>query len=391
MRARCCAPSARRGAAGQHAVGDLQLRARRGARGAARGRCAPIVITQGFIASDDDGNTVLLGRGGSDTSAAYLAAKLRRAAARDLDRRAGNVQRQPALHADRAPAARAALRRGAGDRHQRREGAAPALHPAGAPVPHPAARATPPRRRSSRARCSAPKAADGGRAGEGGVHQEGHHADLAGEPRACGTRSASSPMPSRSSSSTACRSTWCRPPRPTSPSRSIRRPTRSTTRRVAELVAELSRLCRVQVIGPCASVSLVGRNIRAILHQLGGAFEFFEEQKIYLVSQAANDLNFTFVVDENQGASPGRAAARAADPPGARGPGAWAPPGSSCSAARADGRRAHAPPGGARSARRCWRCSGPPMRLRLRPRAWCASAARALRGAELRSGACTTR
>src|SRR6185503_11665582 len=35
-------------------------------------KAAPIVITQGFIASDDDGNTVLLGRGGSDTSAAYL-------------------------------------------------------------------------------------------------------------------------------------------------------------------------------------------------------------------------------------------------------------------------------------------------------------------------------
>ena len=70
---------------------------------------------------------------------------------------------------------------------------------------------------------------------------------------------------------------------------------------VTALVADLSHLCRVQVIGPCASVSLVGRNIRAILHQLGGAFEFFEEQKIHLVSQAANDLNFTFVVDENQG------------------------------------------------------------------------------------------
>ena len=36
-----------------------------------------LVITQGFIAGDDDGNTVLLGRGGSDTSASYLAAKLR--------------------------------------------------------------------------------------------------------------------------------------------------------------------------------------------------------------------------------------------------------------------------------------------------------------------------
>ena len=33
----------------------------------------PVVITQGFIARDSEGNTCLLGRGGSDTSAAYLA------------------------------------------------------------------------------------------------------------------------------------------------------------------------------------------------------------------------------------------------------------------------------------------------------------------------------
>jgi bifunctional diaminopimelate decarboxylase / aspartate kinase len=57
----------------------------------------------------------------------------------------------------------------------------------------------------------------------------------------------------------------------------------------------------VQAIGPCASVSLVGRNIRGILHQLGAAFELFAEQRIYLLSQAANDLNFSFVVDEAQG------------------------------------------------------------------------------------------
>ena len=37
---------------------------------------APLVITQGFIASDAAGDTVLLGRGGSDTSGAYFAAKL---------------------------------------------------------------------------------------------------------------------------------------------------------------------------------------------------------------------------------------------------------------------------------------------------------------------------
>ena len=67
------------------------------------------------------------------------------------------------------------------------------------------------------------------------------------------------------------------------------------------LVKDLGRLCRVELIGPCAAVSLVGRNIRAILHRLGEALELFEEQKIYLVTQAANDLNITFVIDEEQG------------------------------------------------------------------------------------------
>ena len=60
----------------------------------------PVVITQGFIARDSEGNTCLLGRGGSDTSAAYLGAKIRAKADRDLDRRAGHVQRQSARDAD---------------------------------------------------------------------------------------------------------------------------------------------------------------------------------------------------------------------------------------------------------------------------------------------------
>jgi diaminopimelate decarboxylase/aspartate kinase len=38
---------------------------------------APVVITQGFIARDEYGRTVLLGRGGSDTSGAYFAAQMR--------------------------------------------------------------------------------------------------------------------------------------------------------------------------------------------------------------------------------------------------------------------------------------------------------------------------
>jgi diaminopimelate decarboxylase/aspartate kinase len=67
------------------------------------------------------------------------------------------------------------------------------------------------------------------------------------------------------------------------------------------LTAALSEICRVEILGPCASLSLLGQNIRGILHELGSAFELFQDQKIYLVTQAANDLNFTFVIDESQG------------------------------------------------------------------------------------------
>jgi diaminopimelate decarboxylase/aspartate kinase len=67
------------------------------------------------------------------------------------------------------------------------------------------------------------------------------------------------------------------------------------------LTASLSEFCRAEIIGPCASLSMLGQNIRGILHQMGGAFELFQDQKIYLVTQAANDLNFTFVIDEAQG------------------------------------------------------------------------------------------
>jgi bifunctional diaminopimelate decarboxylase / aspartate kinase len=67
------------------------------------------------------------------------------------------------------------------------------------------------------------------------------------------------------------------------------------------LTSALGCLCRVEILGPCASLSLLGHNIRGILHELGSAFELFQDQKIYLVTQAANDLNFTFVIDESQG------------------------------------------------------------------------------------------
>ena len=66
---------------------------------------APVVITQGFIASDDDGNTVLLGRGGSDTSACLFRGQGPGATPRDLDGRTRHVQRESEVDLDGAPVA----------------------------------------------------------------------------------------------------------------------------------------------------------------------------------------------------------------------------------------------------------------------------------------------
>ena len=258
-----------------------------------------LAITQGFIASDEEGNTVLLGRGGSDTSAAYLAAKLAAARLEIWTDVPGMFSANPratptarllrTLHYDEAQEIATS---GAKVLHPRcilpvRQYGIP-LHVYATQAPH------------------LPGTVLSAAGGDGGAqlkavctkkgitlialespgmwHQVGFLADAFQVFKQHGM---SVDLVSTSETNV----TVSLDPAANTLDNS----------QVTDLVADLSRLCRVQVIGPCASVSLVGRNIRAILHQLGGAFEFFEEQKIYLVSQAANDLNFTFVVDENQG------------------------------------------------------------------------------------------
>jgi diaminopimelate decarboxylase/aspartate kinase len=66
------------------------------------------------------------------------------------------------------------------------------------------------------------------------------------------------------------------------------------------LLMDLSAHCEPRVIAPTASLSLVGRGIRAILHELGPVLEVFEELKVHLLTQAASDLNLTFFVDEEE-------------------------------------------------------------------------------------------
>jgi diaminopimelate decarboxylase/aspartate kinase len=66
---------------------------------------------------------------------------------------------------------------------------------------------------------------------------------------------------------------------------------------VDSLVDDLRQLCRISVIEDCAAITLVGRRIRTILHELSPVLELFEEHRVHLLTQAANDLNLTFVVD----------------------------------------------------------------------------------------------
>ena len=258
-----------------------------------------LVVTQGFIASDEEGNTVLLGRGGSDTSAAYLAAKLSAQRLEIWTDVPGLFSANPRA----TPSARL-LRRLHYDEAQE-------IATSGAKVLHPRC-ILPVRQYGIPLHVYATQApdlqgtvlsADGGEGGAqvkavcskkgitlislespGMWHQVGFLADAFQVFKQHGM---SVDLVSTSETNV----TVSLDPAANTLDNAL----------VAELVADLARLCRVQVIGPCASVSLVGRNIRGILHQLGGAFEFFEEQKIHLVSQAANDLNFTFVVDESQG------------------------------------------------------------------------------------------
>ena len=68
---------------------------------------------------------------------------------------------------------------------------------------------------------------------------------------------------------------------------------------VAALAADLGRICRVKVIAPCAAVTLVGRGMRSMLHKLSGVLAEFGRERVHLISQSSNNLNITFVVDES--------------------------------------------------------------------------------------------
>lgn len=265
----------------------------------ALGKLTPVVLTQGFIASDAAGDTVLLGRGGSDTSGAYFAAKLGASRLEIWTDVPGMFSANPRS----TPAARL-LRALHYDEAQE-------IASSGAKVLHPRC-ILPAKSQQIPVWVYATQMPDfegthiSATAGDGAAQVKAVcikkgitlvSLDSPGMWHEVGFLADAFQIFKRHGLSVDLVSTS-----ETNVTVSLD-PQANTLDQAAldGLLADLAPLCRAQLIGPCASVSLVGRNIRAILHQLGGALELFAEQRIYLVSQAANDLNFTFVVDEDQG------------------------------------------------------------------------------------------
>jgi diaminopimelate decarboxylase/aspartate kinase len=258
-----------------------------------------VILTQGFIARNSQGETVLLGRGGSDTSAAYMAVKLQ---ARRLEiwtdvpgmftanpRVVPSARLLVALHYDEAQE----------------------LASAGSTVLHP--RCLLPLRSSSIPlfiRCTNHPELDGTVVSSVTEEVEPQvkgicmrngltlvSMDSVGMWHEVGFLARAFTVFSDNGVSVDLVSTS-----ETNVTVSIDTPDGDPDEDILQgLVADLESLCRVRLITRCSAVSLVGRKIRTFLSRLAPALEVFEEERIHLMSQAANDLNLSFVIDEQQG------------------------------------------------------------------------------------------
>ncbi|HSG48545.1 MAG TPA: bifunctional aspartate kinase/diaminopimelate decarboxylase [Longimicrobiales bacterium] len=257
-----------------------------------------VVVTQGFIARDAQGRTVLLGRGGSDTSAAWIAAKL---GARRLEIWTdvpGMFSANPRL----IPSARLLKRLSFEEAQEIAATGAKVLHPRCLPIAHRAG--IPVHVHSTRqpgvAGTVIDRGPDGGaprikavsaRTGVTLVSMDG-----LGMWQEAGFLARAFAVFAELGLSIDLVST----------SESVVTVTLDSTLGEADddtldlLQRRLAPLCRVRVVRPCAAVSVVGARMRANLHKLAPVLEIFEEHQVYLVSQAASDLNFTVVVEEAQ-------------------------------------------------------------------------------------------
>lgn len=256
-----------------------------------------VIVTQGFIARDEDGATVLLGRGGSDTSASYLASMIGAKRLEIWTSVPGMFTANPA----QIPSARMLLNL---DYEEAQE-----LASSGAKVLHP--------------RCIEPVATSK-------VPLHIRWTNVPDSPSTViGVSSSRSPQVKAISTkkgiqviSMETMGMWQKSGflsdifkvfknhnlsvDQISTSESNVTVTLDSAANVLDdqvfkrLLDDLSHYCIPQKLGPCASLSIVGKQIRSILHKLAPVFSAFEDKKIYLLSQAASDLNLSFTIAEEE-------------------------------------------------------------------------------------------
>jgi diaminopimelate decarboxylase/aspartate kinase len=264
-------------------------------RGRFAGQAAPLLITQGFIARHGDGGTAILGRGGSDTSAAYFGALLGARRVEIWTDVPGMFSTNPRV----VPEARLLTRLDYAEAQEIATTGAKVLHPRAiapcrdARVPLLILDTGRPELPGTRIDASAATVpgvkAISRRNGIvlvsmesiGMWQQVGFLADVFERFRRHGLS-----VDLIGSSETNVTVSL-------DPSENL-----VTTNVLEALSADLAEVCRVKVIAPCAAITLVGRGMRSLLHKLSDVWATFGRERVHLISQSSNDLNLTFVVDE---------------------------------------------------------------------------------------------
>lgn len=256
---------------------------------------APMLVTQGFIARHDDGGTAILGRGGSDTSAAYFGALLGASRVEIWTDVPGMFSANPR----EVPDARLLTRLDYAEAQEIATTGAKVLHPrsiapcrdGGVPITIlDTERPDLPGTRIDASAATVPGVKAISRRNGivlvsmesiGMWQQVGFLADVFERFKRNGLS-----VDLIGSSETNVTVSL-------DPSENL-----VTTNVLETLSADLAEVCRVKVIAPCAAITLVGRGMRSLLHKLSDVWATFGQERVHLISQSSNDLNLTFVVDE---------------------------------------------------------------------------------------------
>jgi diaminopimelate decarboxylase/aspartate kinase len=274
---------------------DLQLAQRLAAEGV-------LHITQGFIAATPAGDTCLLGRGGSDTSAAYFAARLSAEALEIWTDVPGIFSADPRV----VPEARLLRLLSYSEAQELASMGAKVLHP---PSIQPARRHGVPVFIKDTNR----PAEAGTRIGPRSVREEAQVKGVVSRDnitvitmenpamwRQAGFLADAFAVFKRHGYSVDLVSTS---EATVTVSLDPQVPAHYDSGRMNSFLGDLEALCRVSVRSGCVSISLVGNAIRTILGRLSAALDVFQDRQVHMVTQSANDLNLTLVVDPDHAVS----------------------------------------------------------------------------------------